>query len=998
MTDQIRITPRGLVTDPSAYVAGDGGLKRAENVLCTRDGLLIPRSRITANSNINAVGFTSRYVREWEQNYWYAAEDGSETNIFRNDSTSYITIPGRNLNVRAEQSDGRQFWTFDSGIRCLDFADGSASVMDRYPGINIPQVLSIDAVSNSWPEAVMEPDSATAYRFCAVRYVGERRRPIRSAPTPRFVVWNQHAVNYANVVITLNAVREGDTIEVYRTIASTSPMTSDPGDEMVLVQSVIYTGGTFTIRDYAPQTGTGVSLYTNAGQEGPSRANYSVRCAVDVSDYKQRLFYGGANGSQRASVTLNRMGMTGALIPAEWLVDTTLVSIRGIGTHTSGTSVITAVGGDTLRAARVGQVVTGWAVAAGQYPDPANPADAGNDGLHGVITSIDPGASTITLDTAATLNGTTARIVLWDWVGVEFTGGTPAPKIFPAWVDISGDGLICNANNHGPQVFQLVAETTVTTGVTPSNDVYGAGAMTIAWNWALVGLNAPENRLRLLANGTSIDTPTSLTWTYEEDQDTGDNIDFANVPEFAIVSSKPLAYSTELALTFADTPAGPALSQIDGGVADLWWSKQNQPEAVPLGNRATLGDAGQPIVRIVATTDRLWVFKTDGLWMIQGEGDTEDALIVQVADPTLRMFPECPQWACRLRDTVYVWANGGIVAVSAGGIERIDGPIRTLVQQYTPDFTQFGDEGAILWPFSGQSIKDSMIVMGRNGTDESFPSIALCYQVDTGTWSTITALKLSVDPVFGQRYLMPDATYGAGDSESGEFMACMGGLGGYFQYFASPKSWDSTFSEALPPVTGDEFLPLSVMTIDSVDGRTVESVISSGSFEVGDRFLDNNGESFYVVADDSLTPGFFTVDREGCVAGDILRFIKAVNRQWTFAANQPPGSEYLFNSITLDFEQIRSGISFGVEFRARGKSATMSKTYTYDPITSAGYPNTMDVDKEYDQTILVPAALPSRARALEVTISNTWADCYFAQDALVVQYDSVSPIIEGRRK
>ena len=52
-------------------------------------------------------------------------------------------------------------------------------------------------------------------------------------------------------------------------------------------------------------------------------------------------------------------------------------------------------------------------------------------------------------------------------------------------------------------------------------------------------------------------------------------------------------------------------SNNDENLNGLYMGKINQPEAVPIGNLLLLGSASEPIIRIIATKDALFVFKTE---------------------------------------------------------------------------------------------------------------------------------------------------------------------------------------------------------------------------------------------------------------------------------------------------------------------------------------------------------------------------------------------------
>lgn len=82
---------------------------------------------------------------------------------------------------------------------------------------------------------------------------------------------------------------------------------------------------------------------------------------------------------------------------------------------------------------------------------------------------------------------------------------------------------------------------------------------------------------------------------------------------FAVTASRGSAFNPAL------PSSGTAESSTnDEYVNGLFWSKTNQPEAVPLVNFATVGSKDKAIKRIIPLKDSLLVFKEDGIWRVSG--------------------------------------------------------------------------------------------------------------------------------------------------------------------------------------------------------------------------------------------------------------------------------------------------------------------------------------------------------------------------------------------
>jgi hypothetical protein len=138
------------------------------------------------------------------------------------------------------------------------------------------------------------------------------------------------------------------------------------------------------------------------------------------------------------------------------------------------------------------------------------------------------------------------------------------------------------------------------------------------------------------------------------------------VSSFTLAASNPQNYvpplpaTTATALTVSTTP-------VLNGIA---WSEQNQPEAVPPLNIATIGSG--TLYGGWATRDALWIFASDGLWRLTGTGGaagrgfdwTWDQL-----DSTLSL--SAPHAACVKNDLVYAYTNRGLVEIGPRGIREL---------------------------------------------------------------------------------------------------------------------------------------------------------------------------------------------------------------------------------------------------------------------------------------------------------------------------------------
>jgi hypothetical protein len=89
----------------------------------------------------------------------------------------------------------------------------------------------------------------------------------------------------------------------------------------------------------------------------------------------------------------------------------------------------------------------------------------------------------------------------------------------------------------------------------------------------------------------------------------------------------------------------------------LRWSRSNQPEAVPSPNEAFVG--GGQIIRLLPTTDCMWILCTDGAYRLSGAGGVWRTDLV---DQTF--VPVGPDACCVLNDVVYAYTSRGFASLS----------------------------------------------------------------------------------------------------------------------------------------------------------------------------------------------------------------------------------------------------------------------------------------------------------------------------------------------
>jgi len=146
-------------------------------------------------------------------------------------------------------------------------------------------------------------------------------------------------------------------------------------------------------------------------------------------------------------------------------------------------------------------------------------------------------------------------------------------------------------------------------------------------------------------------------------------------------------------------------SASDNNVAPnrLYFSKANQPEAVPSVNYIDIGSKDKEILRILALRDNLFVLKDDGIYIVTGASAPNFS--VRLLDNSAILI--APDSAVVLNNLIYCLSSQGVISISDSGVSIVSRQIENLIKKVTTfnyDFryTSFGvsyesDRAYLLW-------------------------------------------------------------------------------------------------------------------------------------------------------------------------------------------------------------------------------------------------------------------------------------------------------------
>ncbi len=157
----------------------------------------------------------------------------------------------------------------------------------------------------------------------------------------------------------------------------------------------------------------------------------------------------------------------------------------------------------------------------------------------------------------------------------------------------------------------------------------------------------------------------------------------------------------------------------------LYFSKIQQPDAVPQVNYVEIGQEDYPISRIMPLRDSLFVLKQDGVFRLYGTDPTN--FTVYLFDSSAKLLAQ--DTAVVLNNQVFMFSNQGVVTVSDTGVSVVSRPIEgsLLPINLYPNFTStsFGvtyesDRSYHLW--------------AQGAATDTVPTICYRYNTFTSTW------------------------------------------------------------------------------------------------------------------------------------------------------------------------------------------------------------------------------------------------------------------------
>lgn len=356
----------------------------------------------------------------------------------------------------------------------------------------------------------------------------------------------------------------------------------------------------------------------------------------------------------------------------------------------------------------------------------------------------------------------------------------------------------------------------------------------------------------------------------------------------------------------------------------LYYSELDIPEHVPYLNCVDIGQADEPILAMAATRRSLYIFKTDGVWLMRGE--TPESLTLEDLDTTARLIH--PAMVTVMGDVCFAFTDEGLVAVTEGGVsESLSAPalekvlrlVREKAQAEEWKTTATSGEGWFLEAIDGEQ----WLLMGIPAayTDDGAEYV-YCFDLRTSAWSrwSFDDIEPACAARLGSRFYIGGGTAaGAGtyararqdDDESPH----------------ADDDFDVSISSAGPAV--------SVTLPDGSTGTThALTLTGTGSTDgqIGQWCVGDNGSKGIVrsVAGAVITVLTTTGDWSTDTTVTIYKCV-AWEVEWTARTAQHPLEEKQFSTGAMSFENIkRLDTSTGTFESDRGNTGTVTFSHTFN--------------------------------------------------------------------
>ncbi len=161
----------------------------------------------------------------------------------------------------------------------------------------------------------------------------------------------------------------------------------------------------------------------------------------------------------------------------------------------------------------------------------------------------------------------------------------------------------------------------------------------------------------------------------------------------------------------------------------IYYSKDQEPESVPILNYVDVGSKDFEISRIISSRDSLFILKKDGVFRLTGEGGRDPVWSVSSYDNTVIIM--APDSAVVLANDCYFLSNQGYVKLNESALTYISAGIENKLLPFVNSGTNI-HKASFSIPYESDRSLLAWTILNRNDTEAT-----VCYRFNifTQTWT-----------------------------------------------------------------------------------------------------------------------------------------------------------------------------------------------------------------------------------------------------------------------
>lgn len=360
-------------------------------------------------------------------------------------------------------------------------------------------------------------------------------------------------------------------------------------------------------------------------------------------------------------------------------------------------------------------------------------------------------------------------------------------------------------------------------------------------------------------------------------------------------------------ITLSDTSFSVSVSRssawdIDDGTSDneeyisgIAYSKNQQPEHVPLSHLEFAGSKSYPIRRILSLRDSLFILKDDGVYKLTGSGGQWS---IEALDTSTKIL--APESAVVVNNQIICLSDQGVVGISDVGVQVYSEAIKDQLLEL------IGNNFSNLKKYSfgiGYETDHKYHLFCVDNEGETTPTRALTLNTFTNQWTE----EIVKSAAFGFINPEDDKMYLANTEDK--------------HVLKERKSY--TFRDFV-----DEELD-GFEVVSSIDYEVVMNTIRG--LTVGDLLYEDSSTYSPIESIDAATNTITVRDNKTWSTGSV-NILKGIDceLEWTNVHGENPGVEKHFADITLLFKESRfsnASLSFYTDVSGGYSSVTITGTY-----------------------------------------------------------------------